>query len=481
MHRLRRSGMTFNKPRGRDTLSLAFESRVRLVPFLSPSDLYGPLDVNLLLSAVENYKDPTSSLGNPLLQKKEAEGNARWREVQEKKRMEERQLLEKRTWHVLVADPISKEAVEEPISFPSVHPTYYSGPPAELFEQRILREESLPAIEGAVDDSSNNNNNTENNVSCTYYYPPTVRNRMRQNGDSSLLAGAYSRTDRLSLPQTFVDRFQKSHMDIQQRFRVAACIDPFIDVSQYQREEAQVEMISAYRNILYEAAELGMESSTTPVRRGTTISKDYYTADVLRIPALCVHSCGTRFYHDLGKLNQQALLKGFHRLSNEAKEKLILNRSFSVELFVPAVLFEQFEPVFLEEAWETPTSVLNPGRFALYPGLAPPRSLLELDGWVGKRPELVEAVETKGKSLMSGHRYNLDGTLIQEEEVYATMRIFGTDESKQKRIEGERRTAAAQLGEVAEEKDGETTDEKEKNPQTPSYPPLHAGLQNDKA
>ncbi|KPA84293.1 putative mitochondrial hypothetical protein [Leptomonas pyrrhocoris] len=511
VHRLRRSGITFNRPRGRDTFSVAFESRLRIVPLTQMSDLYGPIDASLITAV--NADDPTSSAGNPLEQKKFMAGDAHIRRVVERKRRDEARLREKQDWHVLVVDPIELAAAAAPVPFPSPHPAYYQDWPTtasaastrppraswRVLEQREASpygDPSLPFFASAdattttatVGEAAGGSSClSEGNVarpfasstaslpSNAYFYRPRDRRHLQQSGDTTLLAGTAVREITLHLPHpdsTPSHPLPPSPHAVRQRFYTAVCVDPDIHHDRFHREEAQVEMISAYRNILYEAAELatpaesGMNDAGSLRRSSATTRAAPFVADVVRVPALCQYSCGGRFLHELGKLNQQSVIKGFHRLSNEAKEELITNRCFTVEIYVPPLLLEQFEKAFLEEAWEAPTSTLNPGRTALYPGLAPPRTLLQYDGWIGKRAELIEAVETGGRSLLSGVKHALDGTPIEEKEVLPNLRVFGAREEQQRMLEGERRTAAAALD----------------TPPGPStYAPLRAGLQDDAA
>ena len=198
-------------------------------------------------------------------------------------------------------------------------------------------------------------------------------------------------------------------------------IEPLINVPHYMLEEAEIEVITAYRNIFYEAYESQF-------------------VDELRIPAISVEICGSRFEQSIVKLSQRALIKGFLRLSGDAKESFLLNRSFKVALYAPSRLFPKFEELFLEEPWPTPESLINPGRLTLYPGLPPPTALLQYDGWVGKRRELVDAVETKGKSL-TGVQRQLDGRVVTEEEVLTRLSIAGRTEALKKTLDGERKTA----------------------------------------
>ncbi|KAG5501536.1 hypothetical protein JKF63_03365 [Porcisia hertigi] len=484
VHRLRRSGMTFNRPRGRDMFSAAFESRLRIVPLTQMSDLYGPIDISLLTAV--NAEDPTSSKGNVLEHKKYMAGDALMRKVVERKQRAEATLHEKRDWHVLVVDPIEPRMAGASVPFPSAHPAYYldwvaaegKPPPSScVLERRLTAEFGLPLANAEADVADAGTGaavaaHTPTAETHAFFYTPANRRHLQQNGDTTLLSASQVRQTTLSIPNplsTSAQPLPSSSHTIRQHIHTAVCIDPDISHGRFQREEAQVEMISAYRNILYEAAELGHTLSASSSAGGSlqrtmaTQRKGPFVADVVRVPALCHYSCGQRFLHELGKLNQQSVIKGFHRLSNEAKELLIMNRSFTVEIYVPPMLLGQFEHAFLEEPWEVPLSTLNPGRTALYPGLAPPPALLQYDGWIGKRPELVEGIATKGRSLLRGGKVGLDGQLIEEREVLASLRVFGALEEQQKMLEGERKTAAEQLG----------------APLQPTYAPLLAGLQTE--
>lgn len=529
VHRLRRSGMTFNHPRGRDTFSIAFESRLRLVPLTQMSDLYGPIDASLLTAVKPD--DPTSSEGNPLEKKKVMAGDERMRHVVEGKKRAEASLREKRDWHVLVVDPVEQDMVRAPVAFPSAHPAYYSDWAAPA-SRAVLQRRAVPAFglpapseqreeadhssssptgsgnastrsaigsgeeEGGVlpppsqadarestAASSSSTPQADHPTDFAYFYGHEDQRHLQQSGDTSLLPGCRvcEATLRLAADSAASATSAATTLHaIRQHFHTAVCIDPDIRHERFRREEAQVEMISAYRNILYEAVEVGRAGSMRggggpretcsstgphpqPQHQPPRPRATPFVADVVRVPVLCQYSSVPRFAHELGKLNQQAVIKGFHRLSNEAKEALIVNRSFTVELYVPPVLLEQFERAFLEEAWEVPLSTLNPGRTALYPGLAPPATLLQYDGWIGKRQELIDGIATKGRSLLRGDKYGLDGRLIEQREVLANMRVFGAAAERQRMLEGERQTAVAQLGVSA----------------SATYAPLQAGLMAD--
>jgi hypothetical protein len=264
--------------------------------------------------------------------------------------------------------------------------------------------------------------------------PASVRRALRKNGD----------TDAFSVPKETI------HADAKHDVLVIPVVDPDLtaECTLGGREEAQVELISAYRNILYEVLEAR------------------HAVRVLKIPVLSMYMAGEGLYDaDLPKLTQEALIKGFHRLPNSGKEQLLVRRDGTpellVELYVPVPRLPLYERTFAEDAWETPTSTLIPKRMSLYPALAPPEQLLQLDGWVGKRPELIEAVQTKGKSLTTGDIKLLDGSIAEMCDVPSTLTIFEDRQGKKKALEKEQLTAAA-AGLV------------KKPPQ-----PLHEGLLND--
>lgn len=316
-------------------------------------------------------------------------------------------------------------------------------------------------------------------------FPSKQRNHLQKSGDATRLPGCYTRTISALVPPSQADAGCAADpgspsssssitttTSIQQHYYLIPCLDPWLERREYGREEAQVEMITAYRNILFECAEL-FQSLTSPTKRAGG-GGGASTVDILRVPALCMgqwrraggaydenddevddgdegHPAGLSeeqeevpmWLHEIGKLNQQALIKGFHRLPQECKEALLQNPAFTVEVYVPPVWLDHFVKTFLEEAWETPNSTLRPARTALYPGLAPPRSLLAMDGWVGKRKELTEAVESKGRSLLRGPHYQLDGKPIVEQEVWTQIRVFGGREEEKERLEKEKATAMA--------------------------------------
>lgn len=430
VQRLRRSGVLLNKPRGRDTFSLLFESRIRLVPMNAVRDLYADV-----VPAVP--KRTTSPHGDD-------EGRPAHS-----------------PYRVLIVDPIPLESVDEPISYPNIHPLLYQdwadvgkGPPCLM--RGYAPPPELPAIESgqppqdarAVASTLQSRAPLRRPEDFYFFYERRNRAQLRQYADTTVLRGSFTRDPRTSPATSEVGQRGEADDNCSAEFFLSVCADPYLDHMRFRREEAQVELISGYRNILYEAAELGTSSSGA---KGRSSPSNGGVADVVRIPALACYSCGPRLLSGIAKLSQQSLLKGFHRLGNDAKEALLSNRRFTVELFTPSSLHEEFVKAFAEEAWEVPASVLQPGRRALYPGLAPPRTLLTYDGWTGKRRELIDAVETAGLSLLRGPQYGIDGREITEQEVHTQIRMFGSREAERKRLAEESATARPALEVEAEE------------------------------
>lgn len=320
------------------------------------------------------------------------------------------------------------------------------------------------------------------------------RRNLQKNGDAILLPVCWTRSRTSVAASNSTDAVKEESLS--EHFYLIPCVEPLIEKPEYGREEAQVEMITAYRNILQECAELlhyekeeddpvfdenddssieqngcntsrtkqwessSLLSSSDSINDPASRIKQRRTSsqrriDILRIPALCISSSHrwledgdltqdkgrtSLFQHEIGELNYEALLKGFHRLAPECKEALLNNPNFSVELFVPVPLFNYFVKVFSSEAWEVSSSTLRPGRTSLYPGLAPPPSLQAMEGWVGKRPELEAGEAQKGKFLLKGPFYQLDGKPVEAKEVWTEIKVFGSAEEEKQRLLREKQT-----------------------------------------
>merc|ERR1719456_797898 len=121
-----------------------------------------------------------------------------------------------------------------------------------------------------------------------------------------------------------------SSYDLPNAATVIHLVDPVINHRMFRREEAQVEMITAYRNVLYEFHDMQtIKPGAPPVLN-------------LRVPALSLYTAD-RFQEDLGKLNQQSVIKGFNRLPQHVKDWFITHPTVRVELYVPGVFITQFE------------------------------------------------------------------------------------------------------------------------------------------
>jgi len=352
VHRLRRSSMMFNRLRGRDSVSLQFEKRVTLKPFVDFSDLYRGLD--------------------------------------------ERS-------DIAIVCPISNLSVDAPIAFPSPFPIQYDTRYFPLCETDVTETHDTSPTTAAV----------------APHFSHDLRRFLRKDCDSaSVFQKAATRNGATPLEE------KKS---------VSHCcwvfiVDPIADRPQYRKEEAQVELITAYRNALVEISE-----SPTLVQ-------------TIRIPVFSVDNAvsQTRWVEeDLGKLTQQSIIKAFHRIPTETKELLMSNPMFTVELYIPLEKLPSFQQAFLEEAWETPRSVLAPGRLNLYPGLAPPKEMKNLPGWVGKRPELLEAIETEGRSLESKAQLTLDGRTVAISDQHAEVDVTGSRTFTQRMLVKEAESAKA--------------------------------------
>ena len=308
----------------------------------------------------------------------------------------------------MVVDVVSRQLVREAVQFPSTMPSYYAykGEQKANVPKTLMRHAEVPLLR-----------NVPGPGGFMTHYPSFVESASQAFGDTSIM------------------QFEGSAS-------VVTCVEPVLDVDCFEREEAEVEMIGAFRNILMHLAEDSV-------------------ATTLHIPALCVDTCGDRMRPQVPKLNQAALLKGFHRLSNPMKDILQLRKGLSVEVLVPTSLWSNFTDVFSEEPWATPESVFSVPKQSFYPSLPPPTTLIHAEGWIGNRPELVEAIETKGKSLLEKPIYTLEGTLDKPGNVLETMQLYDGPTALKQRLENERKTAEVQFGKV----------------KSTEYKPLTKGLQ----
>lgn len=457
IQRLRRSGMTFNKPRGRDVLSKAFESRIRICPLAAVGDLYSTPYVlqqqvrhgaSQAAALLASPLDPYSSVGNIARVRRREKGDERAAAVLAARADEERAVLDPhKVWHVGVVDvwhtssSSSRAAEKMTVQLPQAHPLYYKAAWAE----GASGEESA----AAVIQRHTTTNPSHGQEEETLILGSEVRRYLQKSGDATRLPGRVTRN--LSIPSEAAEKAAAA-AEVPIHYYLIPCIDPHLMQRIYGREEAQVELISAYRNVLFECSELP--------------NGGYL--DILRVPALGLDSWDSNnklndlppvWLVEIGKLNQQSVIKAFHRLPPDTKEALMQNPAFTVEIYVPPVWLQHFVTAFLEEAWETPESTLRPGRTSLYPGLPPPRSLLAMEGWVGKRPELTMAIESEGRSLLKGQPRQLDGSAVTEMEVFTSLRVFGSREEERERLAAEASTLNATEGEGRVTADDEGDDE----------------------
>jgi len=159
--------------------------------------------------------------------------------------------------------------------------------------------------------------------------------------------------------------------------RTIYAVEPNLGDS-FEVDEAQVEMITTYRNILLEAYAL---------RPVTTLS----------IPALCLRE-GTagRYSNRVPKMNQMSVIKGFHRISEDAQDyftEIAHRKELAIRIAVPEVLLPLMQSVYQEEPWPYQRTIMHLGRTDFYNQTTPPRQLQETaPGWVGKRKELEAGV-----------------------------------------------------------------------------------------
>lgn len=358
INRLRRASILFNKPRGRDVMSLAFEKRIVLKELTHPDVLFDAPEVDT---------------------------------------------------GVAVVDFVSLAAVRE------------GQCPLPPFVAK-----HLAAASSSTHGVSSSSTSLTTAAESYHYYPAAALRHLRKDADSSRY-----RLPRVPSSSLATTSYKKDPAQSTPPWYLTLLLEPFIDVPVYRREEAHVELITAYRNVFYEFAE--MESRV----------------GILRCPAISVGT--TQFSTEIAKMNQQSVIKGFHRVSAELKEVLMERPHFTVELYIPRPLLAQFQTVFLEDAWDTPESIISPGRVALYPGLAPPKQLLELDGWVGKRPELIAAIQSEGKSLNDTPK-TLGGVEVEEVDAYSSVNVTASSSraATKRMLELEAHTAKEQ-GFVAKE------------------------------
>jgi hypothetical protein len=381
VRRLRKTGMQVNKPRGRDALSDAFEGRIHLKPMFSVGDLYAG-------------NDGSASIGS-----------------------------------TAVVLPVTSGAeVEASIALPSSCRFHYVS---SMFPLRY------PSSGATFDRAAEEEEEEERGGPK---YPQDMQRFLRKDSDTYCV----------SLPQP--EGVPLSKEGSRDADLLVMVVNPVLDNVAYQRSEAEIEMITAYRNILAEITDWSMgvplpyEAAALAGRRAAYTHRRRLTT--LRVPVLCADTESPGLKGQLAKMTQVAIIKAFQRIAPRSKEHLLFAASaplssknsaaireeaasvsevdgadFRVELFVPPHLLTEYQQAFLTDAWAPMTSVFMAPRLDMYSGTPPPEQLAEYDGWVGKRPELLEAIRTKGKSL-EGVQYALDGSVIEPLDVMANINPF---------------------------------------------------------
>ena len=269
------------------------------------------------------------------------------------------------TPNTVVVEPVTAPQLEEPVP----HPSY------------------IPAF-------------TENGV---YSWSKDIRKNIRKNGDACLTTYNVSTSPSVE-QQHSGDGDAKTAAQVattsaSMKNHIITVMDPDLTHRMYRLEEASIEMITAFRNILFEFWDLK-------------------TARLLRIPALSIYTHRPQLEEDIPKINQVSIIKGFHRCPNALKEWWFINKDLRIELFVPMKLLPTYQRTFLEEAWGTPESIWIPNRTTLYPGIDVPELLLENPGFHGHRPEILDSVKTGGLSLEGGPKM-LDGSPAEKADAIA--------------------------------------------------------------
>ena len=168
---------------------------------------------------------------------------------------------------------------------------------------------------------------------------------------------------------------------------VIQVVEPDIRPYHMMRMEAQVELVTAFRNILMEFFEICCPPDATG-GAGAAIRQTprFHT---LRIPALSLSLHDGKFALDIEKMHQQALIQAFHRCSLDVKDWFAVHPQLRVELHVPQPLLAGFERAFADEAWETPRSAVLPPKPHMYHGLPmPPQLIANAPGFIGGRKEI---------------------------------------------------------------------------------------------
>lgn len=292
-------------------------------------------------------------------------------------------------------------------------------------------------------------------------------------------------------------------------------------------EEAEVELLAAYRAIFWGVAQQLQRAREGRGDEENNNNKDLLCLGAVRtlrlapllLPlAMRAMSAGASM-EDVGvlgdrlpKLTQTAMLKGFQRLWTEDRERLLFAKrtdadanaaaaaspavtsaaerqrraqsigdtlganelettpQLRVELVIPPQLMPAFGAAFASEPWDAPTSLLMPsnGRmFDMYAGLAPPESLRAFDGFIGNRAEVVAAIDSGTAVPAATQTLAGDAVVAEEQMTHVQMIAATTAGRRSERVERQReRIDAFAKGLLP-------------SPDEPAYVPLSSGLASD--
>jgi len=138
-------------------------------------------------------------------------------------------------------------------------------------------------------------------------------------------------------------------------------LEPDLRARVFRLEEAQVELISTYRNILLDFLDVMVEGGV----------RDLHMA-----PLSMGDLSGDHRKEEMVNMNHQAILKGFHRIPNDVKDRFSIRTDYTFHVCVPVVEdFVAFEAEFKAEAWVPGESIMHLGRKNMYYALDRPSNL----------------------------------------------------------------------------------------------------------
>jgi hypothetical protein len=402
--------------RGRNQTSYDFEKRIRLIAADSRQCVAWPIK-NLYLNDNNNHKDS---------QKEEEESG----------------MLFFDPTTTVIADVITKEELELGRIF-RPHPMALYSIANNNRQDRQQQQNEPIKISTSTDLEIETIEGFDEEVAT---FDSNKKRRLQKDGDTNLLQVPIKiiRNDSQEIVETTANVIQVIEPDVR-------------DVS-FQKMEAQIELITAFRNVLMDFFELSCPSSSSssafscssfssPKKFNLQEKPKFST---LRVPPLSLAFHGGKFDYDIEKMHHAALIQAFHRCAGDVKDWFAIHHDLiTVELFVPRAMIESFNRAFYEsgEAWETPESALIPTKFNMYPGLQMPASLLEsAPGFIGKREEikaLALPYEERIKRLGEIDEANFQKKLLeyQEQEGQPKLEYLGStqqdDDGEKLKIESE--------------------------------------------